>query len=226
MEQLALIVAGFVLFFGLFIRSALAKCSAFLKPPLRLQLVPVDDRAKGRFADSHRRELESLGFAPIGIYRVREMPGVVLVAFTHAHQSACAVVYRHPVAGVFVDMVSMTEDDRGLTVTSAPLGGNLDQPPGRAKVFVAEASVRQLYDRLMSERPQGTYRRLDASNFVRVFESEYAREMEWRAKRGGPTREEVRREAHAMGINSEKTIQQATDRIRKQYSESSQPGVR
>lgn len=226
MEQLALIVAGVVLLVGAFIRIVSVKCAAFLKPPLRLQLVPVDDRAKGRFADSHRDELESLGFAPIGVYRVREMPGVVLVAFTHAHQAACAVVYRHPIAGVFVDMASMTEDDRGLTVTSAPLGGNLDQPPGRAKVYLPEGTVRQLYDRLLAERPQGAHRRLDASNFVRVFETEYAREMEWRAKRGGPTQEEVRREAHAMGIKSEKTIQQATDRIRKQYSESSQPGVR
>lgn len=226
MEQLALVIAGIALLFGAAIRIASAKCRYLLKPPMHIQLVPVDDRAKGRFAETHRRELENLGFTPIGVYDVREMPGVTLVAFTNAFKAVCAVVYRHPIGGVFADMVSMTEDDRGLTVTNAPLGGNLDQPPGRAKVFQGAATLRQLCDRLLADRPQGAYRRIDASNFVRVFQDEYAREMEWRHKRGGPTEDEVRREAHAMGIRSEKTIQKAARSLRKQYSESSQPGVR
>jgi hypothetical protein len=59
-----------------------------------------------------------------------------------------------------------------------------------------------------------------------VFQNEYAREMEWRQQRGGPTAEEVRREAHAMGIHPEKTIQKATEKLRKQYSEPTHPSVR
>jgi hypothetical protein len=225
-EQLPLIIAIAVLVLGGLLKVMGAKCAAILKPPLRIQLVPVDDRAKGRFADIHRRELESLGFTPIGIYTVREMPGVVLVAFAQSFKAVCAVVYRHPIAGVFIDMCSTTEDDRSLTVTNAPAGGNLDQPPGRAKIFETKYTLRQLFDRLLSDRPSGPYKRLDASNFVRVFESEYAREMEWRKGRGGPTEEEVRREAHAMGIHSEKTIHKATENLRKQYSESGTPGAR
>ena len=226
MEQLALIIAVVTLLVGAVLRILKAKCGAILKPPARIQLVPVDDRAKGRFADSHRRELESLGFTPIGIFDVREMPGVTLVAFTQSSQAVCAVVYRHPLAGVFIDMACMTADDRGLTVSNAPAGGNLDQPPGRDKVFLVKASLRTLYDRALADRPAGPYHRVDASNFARVFESEYAREMEWRTKRGGPTADEVRREAHAMGIRSEKTIQKATEQLRKQYSEPTHPGVR
>jgi hypothetical protein len=226
-EQLTLAIAFIVLVLGIALRVFAQKFGAMVKPPLRIQLVPVDDRAKGRFADPHRRELESLGFTPMGTYQVREMPGVTLVAFTQSFQAVCAVVYRHPLAGMFIDMVSVTEDDRGLTVTNAPAGGNLDQPPGRAKIFEPKATLRRLYDRVIVERPAGPYARIDASNFVRVFETEYAREMEWRHKRGGPTEEEVRREAHAMGIRSEKTIQKATHKLRKQYSEPGQPtGVR
>lgn len=225
MEPIVLIVASALFIFGVIVRKVVRAMGSMAKPPLAIHLVPID-RSKGNFADEQRRELESMGFTVIGVFSVPEMRGVSLVAFSNPAKSMCAVVYRHPLAGVFMDMVSMTEDDRGLTVTNAPLGGNLDQPPGRAKVVVADGTVRQLYDRLLTERPQGTHRRLDASNFVRVFESEYAREMEWRAKRGGPTREEVRREAQAMGITSEKTIEKATDRLRKQYSESSHPGVR
>jgi hypothetical protein len=208
------------------IRILSVKCGLLLKPPLRIQLVPVDDAAEGRFAESHRRELEFLGFNPIGTYRVREMPGVTLVAFMQSFKAVCAVVYRHPLAGVFIDMCSITEEDRGLTVTNAPAGGNLDQPPGREKTFEPKAPLRRLYDRLLADRPAGPYRRLDASNFVREFEAEYEREMAWRQGRGGVTEDEVRREAHALGIHSESTIQQATRNLRKQYRETSEPGVR
>jgi len=225
-EQLVVGIAGVLIVFGIIMRILAASCKALLKPPLRIQLVPVDDRAKGRFADSHRRELEGLGFAPIGTFQIPEMRGVTVVAFTHVAKSVCAVVYRHPLAGVFMDMASMTEDNRGLTVTNAPMGGNLDQPPGRAKVYLPKAPVRTLLDRMLAERPAGPYRRLDQSNFVRVFESEYAHEMEWRKRRGGPTPEEVRREAHAMGIHSEQTIQKATEQLREQYREPTHPGVR
>ena len=226
MEQLALIIVCACVLLGGIIRILGAKCGLLLKPPLRIQLVPVDDSTKGRFAESHRRELETLGFNPIGTYQVKEMPGVTLVAFTQSFKAVCAVVYRHPLAGVFMDMCSMTEDDRGLTVTNAPAGGNLDHPPGREKIFEPKAALCRLYDRVLSDRPAGPHRRLDASNFARVFEEEYAREMKWRQGRGGVTEEEVRREAHAIGIRSEKTIQQATENLRKQYRETSEPGVR
>ncbi len=226
MEQLIISLAGALVVFGIIMRIVGAAANAILKPPLSIQLVPIDDRAKGRFADSHRRELESLGFTTIGIYKVREMKGVTLVAFANAAKAVCAVVYRHPLAGVFVDMVSVSENDRGLTVTNAPVGGNLDQPPGRAKAFVPKGSVGALLERLLAERPAGPYQRLDASNFVRVFQSEYAREMQWRKDRGGPTPDEVRREAHAMGIHSEATIQKATEQLREQYREPTHPGVR
>jgi len=225
--HIALTILGALLVIGAIIRIVSAKCGVLLKPPQQIQLVPVDDRAKGRFADSHRRELESLGFTPIGIYQVREMPGVTLVAFANSFQAVCAVVYRHPLAGIFVDMCCMSEDGSGVTATTAPAAAGLDQPPGRKKFFDTQATIRQLYDRVQSERMPGPYQRLDASTFARSFETEYAHEMEWRKKRGGPTEAEVRREAAAMGIKSEKVIQKATEQVRKQYQdEPTHPGVR
>ena len=226
MEPIALVTVAVFLLLGAVLQIVRAKFNALLKPPLRIQLVPVDDRAKGHFAESHRRELESLGFTPIGIYSVREMPGVVLVAFAQSSQSLCAVVYRHPIAGVFSDMCCITQDDRSLTVTNAPAGANLDHKPGHDKDYVTKASIRQLYDRALTQRPTGPYKRLDVSNFARFFEDAYAREMDWRKSRGGVTKEEVRREAHTMGIRSEKTIDQATEKLHQQYDEPSHPGVR
>lgn len=223
MEQFALPIAFILLVLGIALKRFSMTFGSLLKPPLTIQLVPVVDRAKGRFADSHRRELESLGFSPIGLYEVREMKGVMLSAFANSTQAMCAVVYRHPMAGVFADVCILKEDDTSLTVTSAPAGGNLDQPPGHRKVFMPKASLRQLCDCAMRERAGGPYQRLDSSNFVRIFERAYAREMQWRKDRGGPTEAEVRREAHAMGIHSEKTIQKATASLRKQYSEPEQP---
>ena len=223
MEQIALPIAFVLLVLGIALKRFSATFGSLLRPPLNIQLVPVADRAKGRFAESHRRELESLGFAPIGVYEVREMKGVVLSVFANSTQAMCAVVYRHPVAGVFADVCVLYQDGTGLTVTSAPAGGNLDQPPGRRKVYMPKASLRQLVDAAARERSGGPYKRLDSSNFVRSFEEEYAHEMQWRKQRGGPTEAEVRREAHAMGIHSEDTIQKATQSLRQQYSEPEQP---
>jgi hypothetical protein len=74
---------------------------------------------------------------------------------------------------------------------------------------------------LLAERPAGPYERVDADSFARRTEEEYARYMDWRMKRGGVTEDEVRREAAAMRITSEATIQKATRVMQEQFAASS-----
>ncbi len=161
----------------------------------------------------------SLGFTKIGAFRVVEMPGLVLTAFTNKNQAVCAVIYEHPIIGCFVDMFSENEEGLGLTVSNAPAGQALDQPPGREKIIDKTLTVQNIYDRLLKRRPPSPYKRVEASNFVEVFQTEYAEEMDWRMKRGGVTREEAGRIAQNMGITSEETVAQAAEVFRKQYTE-------
>jgi hypothetical protein len=119
---------------------------------------------------------------------------------------------------VFVDMVSMIDDDASLTVTTAPKGGNLDQRPGHRKIYAASLPIPKMLERLLAERPQGNHRVLDDSNFKHIFERQYEREMAWRLGRGGVTMDEVRREAAAMGIDSSKVVAAATQKLQKAYA--------
>jgi len=189
-------------------------------PPLRIHLIPVPPASHGDFARPQQRELEKLGFRPIGAYQVTEIKGLEMVAFSNSAQAVCAIVYRHPVAKVFVDMVSMTEEDRSLTVTTAPKGGNLDQKPGHRKIYATSLAIPKMFERVLAERPRGNYRVLDETNFQQVFEREYEREMAWRMGRGGVTMDEVRREAESMGIKDSETVRQATRQLQDEYAAS------
>jgi hypothetical protein len=219
METLGLVV-GLLVLSMIVVRTIVRVTRRTLGTPLRIQVVPVADPEAGRYAATHGRELQEFGFEPLGVYSVPQMRGVVLTAFAQPSEGVCAIVYSHPV-GIFFDLSCVTTGDIGLTVSTAPAGENLDRPPGRSKIFARELSLRQAYDRLLAERPAGPYQHVNADNFARIVETEYAREMDWRAQRGGVTEGEVRREAAAMTITSEETIQKATRKMQEQFAAAS-----
>ena len=197
------------------------KFSGLLNPPLRVHLVPdnAGNGAKRREMRHHGKELDAHGFEEIGTFRIPEIAGLTLKAYTQPCQNVCAVVYNHPLAGCFVDIFSENEREQSLTVTNAPVGGELDQPPGREKVFDKSMKVDDMYDYLLRRRPSGPHKQIDETNFVEEFQAAYAEEMDWRLKRGGVTQEEVRRSAGVIGVKSEKAIMHTTEKLRRQYAE-------
>jgi hypothetical protein len=188
-------------------------------PPPRVHLEPT--RPSGRHARDlkpHARELESRGFARIGTYRVTPMRDVTLTAFAHPGHALCAIVYTHPVAGSFVDVVSRSESGRSFTATTAPAGQELDQREGHEKVFDASMSIEAMIEIALRRRPPAPHVDWTAGSFTSKFEEAYAEEMDWRAGRGGVTHDEVRRTAEAMGGKySEQDIRKATQKLQRQY---------
>jgi hypothetical protein len=62
---------------------------------------------------------------------------------------------------------------------------------------------------------------LDPGNFASKFETAYAEDMDWRARRGGVTKEEVRRQAAEDGKPySEEVIHEATSQLKQKFAES------
>src|SRR5215212_5706154 len=98
--------------------------------------------------------LRRLGFEEAGVYRIREMEGVVVRLMAHPARSIAACVYEHPQAGHWIDLVCEYSDGRSVTfTTSRPTG--LDQRPGTQTINAPGTEPEALYQRLLRERPTG-----------------------------------------------------------------------
>jgi hypothetical protein len=102
------------------------------------------------------------------------------------------VVYEHPQAGVWMDLVSRYQDGTSVTYSNTAQGSGMDQRPGHSITREQGASPEAMFERLLRERPQRPLAPHTAESFQAVFEKAYADEMDWRNSRGGPTEEEVR----------------------------------
>jgi len=128
--------------------------------------------------------LERRGFQRAGSFQVREMKGLMLHLLLKTEDSALAVVYDHPKAGVWADLFSRYADGTSFTVTNAPAGNALDQRPGHPSVKAPGQPPAMLAMRLTRERPAGELRAVTAAEFPRVFEQAYEESMAWRKGKG------------------------------------------
>lgn len=123
------------------------------------------------------------GFADGGTHRVEEMHGVRIRLLVHEGERLYAVVYEHPQAGQWCDVVAAYEDGRSITFTTAAPTG-LDPRPGHDVVHLPPTSPPALVERLRRERPPGTLRPATCAAVVRDFETAYADSTAWRKRRG------------------------------------------
>lgn len=161
------------------------------------------------------------GFQDVGIFTIPEMPGVQLQGFCNPGEGFYGVVYEHPQAGVWCDVVIKYESGESLTASNAPMGHELDHMPGRDKVYDKAADVASLLAKARAARQPQPAIAHTADAFVAMFEKSYAEEMEWRDKRGGPTDEEIERVAREMkdGDTSPETIEATRSALRAQAAE-------
>jgi hypothetical protein len=218
MNAVVYIVGLFVL--SLVVRVLRKKPQVFSAPP-RIQLFPATaggQHAKDLLACKH--DLDQCGLKRIGTYRIDPL-NVIATAFANEQESICAVVYHHPVVGCFVDMVVKNTSGRSFTATNAPTGGALDQREGQVKVFDKTFTIPAMFELAKERRPEGPHEMWNAENFAKKFETAYAEDMDWRARRGGVTRDEVRRQAQESGKPySEEVIHEATTKLQGKFAES------
>ena len=158
--------------------------------------------------DEWTTELGSAGFAQVGDFSVDGVASTQLRAFVHESDRLYAVIYQQTGAGIWCDVATFLENDREITVTNHQMAGLMDRPPEAPLLLEVDWTPAKLAERLKSERGETAARPVSADQFCAEFEAAYAREMDWRNARGGPTLEEVRRVAsHTMGDDvDEETI--------------------
>lgn len=220
MKTFLIVVAGVVSGFGLlgligwlWIRRKLGDvCQAIAQvaaagalSPFRVHLEPT--RAlpwqDGEGLAAATNAFESMGYVPIGDYRLRELDDVRLRAFLHPDEAIHAVLYEHDQVGLYADVVRDFEDGTRVTVSGAPEIGT-DRPPHAPLVRVPgdvrePGTVQTLHDRLLRESDGRLPIRVGAEDFAQVFSEAWAQEMDWRIARGGVTREEIEQIAALSG---------------------------
>lgn len=134
--------------------------------------------------------LETHGFRHAGNYRVQEI-GVDVQFLINDAECAMACIYNHPVAGVFMDVVSRYDDGTSVTFANRSATG-LDQHPQLLNRFLGEISPADLIERALSERPQKPLQPIRDKDLVPDFCRVWKEYKEWRNRRG-TTAEEVER---------------------------------
>jgi hypothetical protein len=218
MNAIVYIAGLFVL--SLVVRALRKKPQRFNAPPRITMFAATAGGQHAKDLIARKHELDQCSLKRIGTYRIDPL-NVIATAFANPEEHICAVVYHHPAVGCFVDMVCKNTAGKSFTATNAPTGGALDHREGQEKVYDKTLAIPALFELAKSRRPDGPYDDWTAENFKAKFETSYAEDMDWRARRGGVTKEEVRRQAAEGGKPySEATIDEATRKLNQKFAES------
>jgi hypothetical protein len=176
-----------------------AAAKASLVPPFRIGLTPFsainwDDPEE---IEEFAVPLREAQFTDVGTFLV--VPGSLrLAAFCLPRESAYAVIYEHPQAGRWMDLVSYYEDGGSVTYTTSP-DSLLDRPVTKPIRHLEGFGATELVRTFLRERPRKPLSAVSPQQFRDLFERAYAEDMDWRIARGGPTEEELRRSAERKG---------------------------
>jgi len=158
---------------------------AIAKQPDRIQLVRSAPSAwsNAPAAAALAEPLARAGFDDAGTFHVQEMPGLLVRLLVHAREGFLAVVYEHPKAGHWLDVVTRYSDHTSITFTShRPTG--LSPRPGHPVINAPGASAIALLARARAERPRGAMAPLSTQRAPSDFEDAYGEAIAWRKSHG------------------------------------------
>ena len=76
-------------------------------------------------------DLSRLGFRDAGLHAIPEMPGILVHLMAQPDEGFYGVVYHHPQAGVWFDVVSRFQDGTSITWTTCKPTGLVARPATR-----------------------------------------------------------------------------------------------
>jgi hypothetical protein len=123
------------------------------------------------------------GFRVGEAYTIPEMDGVKLLSFYK--EAYIAVLYTHPIAGLWVDLVAKSEDGSELTVTDMPVGAEISNRPEMKKVVMKGASIDEMVEQLYELTSGHSLQFIHQDDFRSFFEDAYKRDIQWRNRNGG-----------------------------------------
>ncbi len=206
-----LLILGIYLYFKIKFGKYLSVDEERNQTPLVLHL--NEDLSPGWMDEKKLRQgndaLLQLGFERGKSYSIPEMPDVRLTAYFKP--PLLAVLYKHEIAGSWVDILLQEKEGPDLTVTNVPMGEATEHRPDKTIVYLKEASIPELHEHILSLRQEGdVYQEISQDNFREYFEKTYRKDMAYRARHGGMSFEEFLRHEKEFGKKiSDKHIREA-----------------
>jgi len=164
---------------------------AIARQPDEIHLIPAPDHewSNRSAVETYVRPLLSLGFTDVGSFTV-DVLTVAAQFLLKEPDNVYAVVYEHPKAGVWLNLVILYENGESMTLTSTADRG-LEKRPGHPTLHAPGSSAEKLYaiTRELLNQPQR--KTLAASMIVEEFERAWAEGVKWRKDRGVSATEAV-----------------------------------
>lgn len=177
--------------------KGMAKTEAEGHPPCRITVEPEDNpvwRNEKQVLD-YAAQLRAAGFEEIGVFTVPELSNLQFLGLIHPAEKFFGYVYDHPKVEPTFEIAADFADDSGLAGTNTTLGQDLEQRPGTFTIRKDGATVKEIFE-MVRRHPKAPDRiEVKRENFVEDFKKGYARSMNWRLKKGGVSRDEIRRQA-------------------------------
>lgn len=144
-------------------------------------------------------QFEANGFTPLGAFTLPEVGGLQLAAFVNEAERFYGVVYDHAKLPPNLDIVCDLEDGSEITGSNTKFGDTVDRRPETIAIRLDGGGVKEVLEALRAHPTKSPRKPTLGAAFAANFRDAYTRTMNWRMKRGGTTREEIRRQAEKDG---------------------------
>jgi hypothetical protein len=173
--------------------------AGYVVPPMQIRLRPDNSYEWRDQAQVHAvgDELSERGFIRIGTFN-SEPVTVPIEAWHDPQQSIYATICEDSDTGVWLDVLSLGEDDSSFTVSSGP-GDQFVRPSDFQLKQLPGGTPTDVLSWFFENRPEHQARRTSAESFATTFEDLWQRMMNVRTEQGPPSEDEIRRVCHAQG---------------------------
>src|SRR5438105_2741386 len=115
------------------------------KQPDEIHLIPAATHIWSNAAEiaAYANAFHEAGFTDAGTYTVDVLP-VAIQFLLKAAERMYAVIYEHPKAGTWINLVALFEDGTSITFTNTRDRG-LEKRPGHPIIYLTGANASQLY---------------------------------------------------------------------------------
>jgi hypothetical protein len=202
------------------VRRANKSASNIAKLPARvnLELEANPQWHNAKLINDYANQLRALGFEDVGAYSITEMGGLMILGLVHPGEGLMSVIYDHTQCPVSFEIDANFADDSSVSASSSSMGSTLDKRPNHPILWLGTTDARAVLQAARNHVGTAPRKPITKTDFTTEFKKGYARGVNWRLKKGGASREEIRRQAEKKGYKfTDEQIEESYQNLRTAY---------